>query len=93
MHLESWCNKHTKKMRTVKFNALKKQEGFITGTEKEQLDGIFHEWGMMELKNENGEIVGQQSCAIIEEQSSHAVYCVLPEDVTFDNPNPLKLIN
>ena len=34
MHLESWCNKHTKKVRTVKFNALKKQAGFITGTER-----------------------------------------------------------
>ena len=80
-------------MRTVKFNALKKQEGFITGTEKEQLDGIFHEWGMIALENEEGKIVGNQSCAIIEEQSSHAIYCVHPEDVIFDDPSPLNLIN
>ena len=41
-------------MRNVKFNAIKRQDGLVVGTEKEQLEGFFHEWGTMELKNEEG---------------------------------------
>ena len=79
-------------MRNVKFNAIKRQDGLVVGTEKEQLEGVFHEWGTMELKNEEGRIIGHQSCAIVEEEETKTIYRVLPEDVFFYDPFPCKLI-
>ena len=80
-------------MRNVKFNAIKRQDGLVVGTEKVQLEGFFHEWGPMELKNEDGKIVGHQSCAIVEEEETLSVYRVLPEDVFFYDPFPAELVN
>jgi hypothetical protein len=79
-------------MRNVKFNAIKRQDGLVVGIEKEQLEGFFHEWGTMELKNEEGRIIGHQSCAIVEEEETQSIYRVLPEDVFFYDSFPSKLI-
>ena len=79
-------------MRKVKFNAIKRQDGLVVDTEKEQLEGFFHEWGTMELKNEEGRIIGHQSCAIVEEEETQSIYRVLPEDVFFYDPFSGKLI-
>ena len=79
-------------MRNVKFNAIKRQDGLVVGTEKVQLEGFFHEWGTMELKNEDGKIVGHQSCAIVEEEETQSIYRVLPEEVFFYDPFPSKVI-
>lgn len=80
-------------MRNVTFFAIERKDGSVVGTEKVQLEGIFHEWGMMALENEEGKIVGNQSCAIVEDINTQKVYFVQPEDIIFNNPFPLKLIN
>ena len=41
-------------MRNVKFNAIKRQDGLVVEQGKVQLEGLFHEWGSMELRNEEG---------------------------------------
>lgn len=80
-------------MRNVTFFAIERKDGSVVGREKVQLEGIFHEWGMMALENEEGKIVGNQSCAIVEDINTQKVYFVQPEDIIFNNPFPLKLIN
>lgn len=80
------CRKYVLDMRNVKFNAIKRQDGLVVGQGKVQLEGLFHEWGSMELRNEEGKIVGHQSCAIVEEEETQTIYRVLPEEVTFYDP-------
>lgn len=55
--------------------------------------GTFKEWGLMPLRNNSGEIVSNESCAIVIDEETNKVYRVKPENVTFTDPFAPTLIN
>lgn len=46
-------------------------------------EGTFEKWGLMPTKNDAGDIVTNETCAIVIDDSTNKVYRVRPEDVTF----------
>lgn len=49
-------------------------------------EGTFEAWGLMPTKNNVGDIVTNESCAIVIDDSTDKVYRVHPENVTFVDP-------
>lgn len=63
------------------------------GNQVAEKHGTFEEWGLMPTKNDAGDIVTNESCAIVIDDATNKVYRVRPEDVTFVDPFAPTLVN